>query len=127
MLVRSPSTVRTPWISMPGESRGTRDMVRLLCCGASGSVLVIRKTYWQLCAPVVNIFEPLITHESPSRTARVLHVAMSEPPSGSVYPRHNRMCPLNTPDSTSSRISGLANLATDFAIIDVVPAVTHGT
>ena len=51
---------------------------------ASGSVLVIRKTYWQLCAPVVNIFEPLMTHWSPSRTARVLQVAMSDPPSGSV-------------------------------------------
>ena len=46
---------------MPGESSGTRNMVRLLCFGASGSVLVIRKTYWQLCAPVVNILEPLIT------------------------------------------------------------------
>ncbi|CNI08606.1 Uncharacterised protein [Mycobacterium tuberculosis] len=37
-------------------------MVRLLCFGASGSVLVMRKTYWQLCAPVVNILEPLMTH-----------------------------------------------------------------
>jgi hypothetical protein len=52
---------------------------------------------------------------------------MSEPPSGSVYPRHSRTRPLKTPDSTSSRISGEANSATDFAIIDVVPAVTHGT
>ena len=59
-------------------------MVRLLCFGAAGSVLVIRKTYWQLCAPVVNILEPLMTQPSPSRTARVLQVATSEPPSGSV-------------------------------------------
>ena len=60
-------------------------MVRLLCFGASGSVLVIRKTYWQLCAPVVNIFDPLMIQlDPPSRTARVLQVAMSEPPSGSV-------------------------------------------
>ncbi len=69
---------------MPGESSGTRNMVRLLCFGASGSVLVMRNTYWQLCAPVVNIFDPLMTQESPSRTARVLQVATSEPPSGSV-------------------------------------------
>ena len=69
---------------MPGESSGTRNIVRLLCFGASGSVLVIRKTYWQLCAPVVNILEPLMIQPSPSRTARVLQVATSEPPSGSV-------------------------------------------
>ena len=73
-------------MSMPGESSGTRNIVRLLRFGASGSVLVIRKTYWLLCAPVVNIFEPLTTQLDPSdsRTARVLHVATSEPPSGSV-------------------------------------------
>lgn len=69
---------------MPVESSGTRNIVRLWCLGAAGSVLVMRKTYWQLCAPVVNIFEPLMIHWSPSRTALVLQVAMSEPPSGSV-------------------------------------------
>ncbi len=86
MLVRSPSTVRMPWISMPGVSSGTRNIEMLLCLGASGSVLVIRKTYWQLCAPVVNILAPLMIQPDPpsSRTARVLQVAMSEPPSGSV-------------------------------------------
>jgi NAD(P)-dependent dehydrogenase (short-subunit alcohol dehydrogenase family) len=37
-------------------------------------------------------------------------------------PRHNRTCPLKTPGITSSRTSGVANFATDFAIIDVVHA-----
>ena len=71
-------------MSTPGESSGTRNMVRFLCFGASGSVLVSRKTYLALCALDVNILEPLMIQLSPSRTARVLHVATSEPPSGSV-------------------------------------------
>jgi len=37
-------------------------------------VLVIKNTYWHLCAPVVNIFDPLMIQLSPSRTARVLQV-----------------------------------------------------
>ena len=55
-----------------------------LCLGTSGLVRVTRNVYWQLCAPVVNIFWPLITHSSPSRTARVLTLARSDPVSGSV-------------------------------------------
>src|ERR1700751_4332699 len=101
MLVRSPSTVRMGWISTPGVSSGTRNMVRFLCFGALGSVLVSRNTYLALWALEVNILEPLITQLPPSRTARVLHVATSEPPSGSVYPRHSRVWPDNTPGSTS--------------------------
>ncbi len=69
---------------MPGVLSGTRNMVRPLCLGNVGSVRVMRKTYWQYWAPVVKIFWPLMTHSSPSRTARVLAPAMSEPPSGSV-------------------------------------------
>ena len=38
---------------------------------------------------VVNIFWPLMTHSSPSRTARVCAAATSEPASGSVNPRHD--------------------------------------
>jgi hypothetical protein len=52
--------------------------------GTSVLVRVTRNVYWQLWAPVVNIFWPLITHSSPSRTARVLTAARSEPVSGSV-------------------------------------------
>ena len=76
-----------PWISTPGESSGTRNMVRFRCLRPSGSVLVSRKQYWALCAFEVNILEPLIIQApvpEPSRTARVLQVATSEPPSGSV-------------------------------------------
>ena len=61
-------------------------MVKLWCLGAAGSVFVIRKTYWALCALEVNILEPLMIQADPpgSGTARVLHVATSDPPSGSV-------------------------------------------
>src|SRR6516165_6234290 len=97
---------------MPGESSGTRNMVRFLCLGPCGSVLVSRKTYLAFCAFEVNIFEPLMIHASvpePSRTARVLQVATSEPPSGSVYPRHSRMSPDSTPGSTESDNAGAPN------------------
>ena len=83
MLVRSSPTVGSSWISTPGASIGIRNMVRPLCLGSVGSVRVIRKAYWQFWALVVKIFCPLMTHSSPSRTARVLAPAMSDPPSGS--------------------------------------------
>ena len=72
------------WISTPRLASGTRNIVSPRCLGSSRSVRVMRKVYWQFCAPVVKIFDPLITHSSPSRTARVFAAAMSEPPSGSV-------------------------------------------
>ena len=68
---------------MPGVSIGTRNMVRPLCLGSVGSVRVMRKTCVPFWALVVKIFWPLMTHSSPSRSARVLALAMSDPPSGS--------------------------------------------
>ena len=70
--------------SKPGELVGTRNMVSPLCLGSDVSVRVIRKTCVANWALEVKIFCPLITHSSPSRTARVLALAMSDPPSGSV-------------------------------------------
>ena len=84
MLVVSSAIVGSGWRSNPGELVGTRNMVRPLCLGSAGSVRVRRKTcvaYWAL---EVKIFCPLMTHSSPSRTARVFALAMSDPPSGSV-------------------------------------------
>ena len=72
------------WISMPGVSSGTRNMVSPLCLATVGSVRVSRKTYCARCAPLVNIFWPLMTQWSPSSTARVCAAATSEPDCGSV-------------------------------------------
>ena len=41
----------------------------------------------------MNVLEPLITNSSPSRTARVLIPATSEPASGSVIPRQRIFVP----------------------------------
>ncbi|CAB5037783.1 unannotated protein [freshwater metagenome] len=68
-------------------------MVIPLCFGASGSVRVIKKVYVEMWAPVVHILEPLMAHISPSCTARTLAFAISEPPSGSEYPKHTTARP----------------------------------
>ncbi|BCO35865.1 hypothetical protein MHEC_22980 [Mycobacterium heckeshornense] len=56
---------------------------------------------------VVNILEPLITHWSPSRTARVVAAATSEPHSGSVKPNAMVMSPFIAPPRIRSFISGV--------------------
>ncbi len=54
-----------------------------LCFGASGSVRTATQLWVATCAIVFHIFCPLITHSSPSSTARVRSDAMSVPASGS--------------------------------------------
>ena len=53
------------------------------CLDASGSVRHSTKIQLAVCASLVQIFWPLITHSSPSRVARVDSDARSEPESGS--------------------------------------------
>ncbi len=76
----------------PGRSIGTRNRV-MPPCPASGSVLVTSTIAWARWPLVMNVLEPLITYSSPSRTARVLIPATSEPASGSVMPRHRILVP----------------------------------
>ena len=64
-----------------------------LCLGASGSVRVSTKIQLAVSAADVQIFCPLITHSSPSSTARVPRLARSEPEPGSEYPWHQRSWP----------------------------------
>ena len=54
-------------------------MVNPLCLGASGSVRVSRMSQLAAWAMVVHILAPLITHSSPSRSARVTIDATSLP------------------------------------------------
>src|SRR6202020_511072 len=75
--------------STPGCSIGTNRKEMPLCLGASGSVRVRTKIQLADCAAEVQIFWPLITHSSPSRTARVPRLARSEPALGSEYPWHH--------------------------------------
>ena len=50
----------------------------------SGSVRASRIARSAWCAPLVQIFWPVTTHSSPSRSARVRRLARSEPASGSL-------------------------------------------
>ena len=65
---------------------------------ASGSVTAITMTNAAVFALEEKNFQPLITHSSPSRTARVLNWVGSAPPSGSVIEKQE-----NTSPSSSGR------------------------
>ena len=63
------------------------------CFGASGSVRAIRIPNFENCASEVQIFCPLTTHSSPSRTARVPSDARSDPDPGSLKSWHHISSP----------------------------------
>ena len=66
-----------------------RKYVRPWCFfGASASVRATSMHHFAYCAIEVHTFWPVITHSSPSLTARVLSAARSEPASGSEKPWH---------------------------------------
>jgi len=73
----------------------TRKYVMPRCFGTSGSVRASRipKSAW--CAPEFHTFCPFTTHSSPSRTARVVSPARSEPAPGSEKSWHQISSPRN--------------------------------
>ena len=70
-------------MSMPGWSMGASRNVIPLCLICSGAVRHRMKIQLAVWASEVQIFWPLITHSSPSSTARVPSEARSEPELGS--------------------------------------------
>ena len=89
-----PRMVSRGRMSMPGVSMGTINQEIPLCFGASGSVRTSSSQYWATWAWLVQIFCPLMTYSSPSRTARVRRLARSEPAWGSEKPWHQQCSPL---------------------------------
>ncbi len=79
----SPVIIRIGRTSTPGWSIGTSRKLMPRCLGAAGSVRARTKIQLARWPAEVQIFWPLITHSSPSRTARVCSEARSEPASGS--------------------------------------------
>ena len=69
-------------------SMSIRKYVSPRCFGASWSVRATSMHHFASCAYVVHTFWPVTTHSSPSRTARVLSDARSEPDPGSEKPWH---------------------------------------
>ena len=80
-------------ISMPGRSIGQMKYEMPLCLGTSGSVRAMRMPNRAYCAPLVQIFWPLTTNSSPSRTARVPRPARSLPAPGSLNSWHQNSSP----------------------------------
>ena len=70
-------------ISTPAWRMGQRMNEIPLCFGADGSVRHTTKHQSAQWASDVHTFCPVITHSSPSRTARVCTLARSDPASGS--------------------------------------------
>ena len=75
---------------------------------------------------MVNIFCPLMTHSSPSRTERVLQAKTSEPPSGSVYPRQISVSPAAIPGRILACSAGEPRALMALAVSIVVPGPTVG-
>ncbi len=78
-----PLSISIRWTSRPGWRMGRMNTVRPRCLGTSQLVLARHRPQSDHQAPVVQIFEPLSTHSSPSLTALVRAAATSEPPLGS--------------------------------------------
>ena len=79
----SPEIILIGRTSTPGWRMSTSRNVMPLCLGASGSVRTSRKMWSARCPADVQIFWPLITHWSPSSTARQPRLPRSEPAFGS--------------------------------------------
>jgi hypothetical protein len=79
-----------------------------------------------MCALVVNIFDPLMIHSSPSRTARVCAPATSEPDSGSLKPSTMMISPRTARGRISRRKSSVPARKMARATITVVPLAYVG-
>ena len=97
------------------------------CFLASGSVrtrVKIQSPYWP---SVVQVFCPLTTQSSPSRTAVVRSQARSEPASGSEKPCDHQMSRLAVFGRNSSFCSSVPNCAMTGPIIEALNASGVGT
>ncbi len=79
----SPAMLRIGRTVMPREEKSIRIKLIPACGLASGSVRTRQNIQFASCARVVQIFCPLITNSSPSRTALVRNEARSDPAFGS--------------------------------------------
>ena len=78
-----PLSISIRWTSMPGWWMGSMKTERPRCLGTSQLVRARQSPQSDHQAPVVQTFDPLSTHWSPSRTAVVRAPATSDPPLGS--------------------------------------------
>ena len=86
--------------------------VRPLCLGTSKSLRVIARPHSEKRAPEVHTFWPFRIHSSPSRTARVVSDARSDPALGSENNWHPQMSMRMIGLHHFSFCSGVPNAAT---------------
>ncbi len=94
-------------ILTPGAFMGTRKAVMPSPSPAWPLVRAITMSYWALWMPVFQVFSPLITHASPSRSAWVSMWVASEPCSGSVMPKAKPRLPWARSSTHSAFCSSL--------------------
>ena len=104
-----PTMVLISRISTPGLSIGNITQVMPLCFGASGSVRMSSSHQSATCANEVQIFWPVMTYSSPSRTPLHESEARSEPAPGSEKPWHHTSSPLRILGRWSAFCSALAS------------------
>jgi hypothetical protein len=102
---------------MPGVPAGTRNMDMVWPRGASGAVTTITMRNAAVAALDEKNLWPLITHSSPSRTARALNCVGSAPPSGSVIEKQENTSPSSSGFRYFSCCAGVPN----FAMISALP------
>src|SRR5206468_902003 len=97
-------------VSMPGDFIDRKKNVSPLCLPACGSLRATRMAQSAQCAPEVQIFWPLTTQSSPSRTARVRRPARSEPAPGQARPRFPALEFLGALEAVPALAPGVAAL-----------------
>ena len=88
-----PSICRIGRMSIPSDSMSTMKQVRPRCLGTCGSVRTMMTPHLQKCAPVFQVFCPSRIQPVPSRRARVVRPATSEPAPGSLKSWHQTSSP----------------------------------
>ncbi len=106
-----PARVRSGLTVTPGASIGMASQEIPRCFGACGSVRTSSSHQSATSAWEVQIFEPVTTYASPSRTARVRKEARSEPAPGSLNPWHHTSSPRSTGGSQRARCSAVPSAA----------------
>ena len=80
-------------MSIPSDSMSTMKQVRPRCLGTFGSVRTMMTPHLQKWAPVFQVFCPSRIQSVPSRRARVVRPATSEPAPGSLKSWHQTSSP----------------------------------
>src|ERR1700738_3602369 len=98
-----------------------------LCFGAVGLVLANSAPHFEYCAPVVQIFWPVIRQPPSTLVAFVVRLARSEPAPGSENSWHQIISPRNVGGRKRCFCSSVPNATTDGTSHVAIPRVGRRT